>query len=321
MEWIKRNLVFVAVGAASLVLLGVATWFLFAQMGGNATADQTLTDLLDKRLQLWSAPVHPVGKGEIKNIDEVQKDRKRLEGFLTEIKAVIPVMPPVPNIDDQGFKGLLERTIFQLSRYATNSGIPVPDGFAFSFTPVRSMFRFNSNSISPLVLQLGDVQALTEILVESHVNSIDGIRRSPMTVEDQAATGGSDFLSLSAKTNEFTVSLTYELTFQGFSPEIAEIINRMMRSERCIIVKDIEVSPGGGMTSLGEGRPGNIMAEQRAGNPYAGLRPGGGRASFEQYQQIQPGVNPMQPTVVLDSRPLRITMLVDVVRLVGTKAR
>lgn len=321
MEWIKRNLVFVAVGAASLVLLGVATWFLFAQMGENATADQTLTDLLDKRVQLWSAPVHPVGKGEIKNIDEVKKDRKRLEGFLTQIKAVIPPMPPASNIDDQAFKGLLERTVFQLSRYATNNGIPVPEGFAFSFAPVRSMFKFNSNSISPLVLQLGDVQALTEILVEAHVNSIDGIRRSPMTVEDQAATGGADFLSLPAKTNEFTISMTYELTFQSFSPEIADIVNRMMRSDRCIIVKDIDVSSAGGTTSLGEGRPGNFVSEQRGGDPYAGLRPGGGRASLGGYLPTQPEVNPMQPVVVLDSRPLRITMLVDVVRLVGTNAR
>ena len=70
--------------------------------------------LLDKRVQLWSAPVHPVGKGEIKNIDEVKKDRKRLEGFLTQIKSVIPPMPPASNIDDQAFKGLLERTVFQL---------------------------------------------------------------------------------------------------------------------------------------------------------------------------------------------------------------
>jgi hypothetical protein len=325
MEWIKRNLGFVVVGAASLLLLGVATWFLFAQMGSNAAADQTLTDLLDKRTQLWSAPVHPIGKGEVKNIEEVRKDRVRLGAFLKDINAVIPVFSANFGLDDQGFKSVLEKTIFQLGRTATNGGVAVPADYAFSFAPIRGRFRFNSNSINPLVLQLGDVQALTSILIDSHVNTIDGIRRSPMTVDDQESASSADFLGLQVKTNEFTITMPYELTFQAFTGDVAEIVNRMMKSDRCIVVKSIEVAPAGGAGMIGgygEGRPAGGFPE-RGPNPYSGLRPGAGRggSSYTPMQQPQYGANPLQPTVVLESQPLRIMMLVDIVRLVGTNTR
>jgi hypothetical protein len=303
--------------------LGVATWFLFAQMGGNAAADQTLTDLLDKRTQLWSAPVHPIGKGDVKNIEAARKDRARLGVFLKDISSVVPVFSANFGLDDQGFKSLLEKTIFQMGRSATNAGVGVPEAYAFSFAPIRGRFRFSSNSINPLVLQLGDVQALTAILVDSHVNTIDSIRRSPMTTDDQESASGSDFLGLQVKTNEFTITMPYEVTFQSFTGEIADIVNRMMKADRCIVVKSIEVSQAGSSGSMGaygEGR--SVGGAEGGANRYAVLRSGMGRGgSYNTSQQPQYGANPLQPTVVLDSQPLRVTMLVDIVRLVGTNTR
>jgi hypothetical protein len=144
MEWIKRNVGFVAVGAASLVLMGVATWFLFAQMGKNTAADQTLNDLLSRREQLWSQPVHPKGVGDTNNIDIVRTDRDRLGHFLGDIKAVIPAMSGTTELDNQGFKTRLEQTMFQLVRAATNAGTLVPENFAFSFESIRGKFQFNT---------------------------------------------------------------------------------------------------------------------------------------------------------------------------------
>ena len=319
MEWIKRNVGFVAVGAASLILMGIAAWFLFAQMGKNATADQTLNDLLSRREQLWSQPVHPKGTEETNNIDLVRSDRERLGRFLGEIKAVIPVMPEASVLDNQGFKTRLDQTLFQLVRTATNSGTMVPEGFAFSFESIRGKFQFNSNSVAPLSLQLGDVEALASILIESHVTSLDGIKRVALTEEDQAAAGSTGLLGLTAKTNEFSVSLPYELTFQGFSADLAEVVNRMMRSDRCMVIKSIDVSPGVGALGLADTRMGTMPGRFEGGrgmeSRYRGIGSGN---PYNALQAAQPGMIPSQPVVVIDSQTLRITMLVDVVRLVGT---
>jgi hypothetical protein len=315
MEWIKRNVGFVAVGAASLVLMAVAAWFLVAQMGKNAAADQSLNDLLARREQLSSLPVHPVGTDGTNNIDLVRADQKRLEQFLGQIKAVIPVMPAPSALDNQGFKTRLDQTLFQLTRSATNAGTLVPDGFAFSFESVRGKFQFNSNSIAPLALQLGDVEELVGVLVEAHVTAIDGIRRVPLAIEDQAAAGSTGLLGLSAKTNEFMVSLPYELTFQGFSSDVADVLNRMMRTSSCIVVKSVDVSPAGTAGAMG-------AFDARAGGGGRYLDSGRGmesrfgrRDSFQNPTLAQPGINPNQPVVVLDSQTLRVTLLVDVVRL------
>lgn len=322
MEWIKRNLAFVVWGSASVLLLIAAGWFLFANLGRKSLADQQLAELLAQRSMLWTAEVHPEGDGETKNIDEVRKDAVRLEKFLGEIRGVIPPMPKMDRMDDQTFRRLLDESIFEMS-LSTNAGIQLPDGFAFSFAPIRTQFQFGSNSVPSLALQLGDVRLLVGVLIQARVNTIDSVRRAAITANDVAGSGA-DYLSLSPTTNEFTVSMPYELTFRCFSAEIGDVLNQLMRSPQCVVVKSIDVAPGSGGESFG-GRHSGGDAPVLRGGGYQ--RSGsGGRYGRSPPPLTRPGMdpnqpaNPNQPTVVLNEQPLRVTLLVDVVRLAEPNA-
>jgi hypothetical protein len=214
---------------------------------------------------------------------------------------------------------------------------------------------FREAELLPLAFQIAEIRALCEILFEARIHSLVRIRRVPISKQE---TGASEFLTASKiVTNAVTggVVTPYELTFQGFSSEIASVLTGLQNSKHAFVVKmmDVAQAPDSGPSFMRDApyvvpSQGVPMApqmpqqsetdrmRQRYGQGPGGPRGGpGGRGSdfTSRYGGARPGAPPpgapqapgniyapvapirRGPETVLEEKQLKVTLTVDAVRL------
>ena len=155
---------------------------------------------------------------------------------------------PVPDTDtdvtSEAFANALRRTIDQLQQEAAAANVTLPPDYGFSFTAERISVRFSPGSLRPLSEQLGEVKTISEILFAAHINSLDGVQRVRVS-DDDAARQQSDYIDDTSQTNDLAVLTPYQITFRGFSSEIAQVLSSFAMSPHGFIVKGINVQPAG----------------------------------------------------------------------------
>src|SRR5204862_6259930 len=103
---------------------------------------------------------------------------------------------------------------------------------------------FAAGSLVPLSVQLGEVKTICDVLFQAKVNSLDSLRRESISADDANSTQGqTDYISRHSVTNELAVLSPYEITFRGFSSELAAVLAGFASSPRGLIVKTINVEP------------------------------------------------------------------------------
>jgi len=246
MDWIKKNLMIVIGSAVALVAVGASGYFLMVQMGKYeqaggqmASADSTVNSFVTK------SP-HPGASG-VDNIKAVKDDIQRLEKFKGELTSTFKSIPLGGN-SEQAFKSELAETLAYIEREGKRVGLTAPTNFNLSFTAQKVGFRFASNSLAPLRVQLADLREITKILVEARVNTIDSYRRVAVSADDSGpnAVENEYLTNLKIATNEFTGAIVhpYEITFRCFSEEFGEVLEGIAASPYSIIVKTVSVEPG-----------------------------------------------------------------------------
>ena len=321
MAWIKRNLFFVVGGVAALLLLGVAGFYLISNLKQDSSVTDELNQQISELRNIYNAPVHPNDD----NIAAAKKDTQRVGEFLNEARKLFVPIPTYAKTDDKGFNNLLLNTIYELQTGASNSGVALPPDYSFTFLAQRGKLTFSAGSIEPWTAQLSEIKTLCHILYQARVNAIEGMRRVPVSADD--AVGTPDYLTAAITTNNIAISTPYEVTFRSFSAELAAVMNGILRSTNCLIVKTIAVEPS---KAVGGALPGGFpTAEFNPAFPTAGGRYGlesryGRPQGFPprgpllpQPQAPVPGAPSAStgPTVFLTERPLQITLLIDVVKL------
>lgn len=321
MPWIKRNLVFVAGGGMALILMGVAAFFLFSNLQKDKAVTEELNQQISELRRISEQEVHP-GTESVDNIGAAKKQEQQMHEFLGEARKLFVPVPTYQKTDDRGFNNLLGLTIDELQNGASNAGVVLQPQYAFTFQAQRGKLTFAPGSIEPWTAQLSEIKAICNILYEARVNALEGLRRVPVSPDDPAGTA--DYLSTTIVTNDISIVTPYEVTFRSFSGELGAVLDGILRSTNCLIVKTINV--------------------EQSKIPVAGANP-----SFPQSVQINPGyfpppaiqsgrdasryggveaiARPIAPTAVaprpmatasqifLSEKPLRVTLLVDVVKL------
>jgi hypothetical protein len=239
MAWVKRNLGLVIGGVVALALLGVAGWYLWTKIQEDQEVTQQLDDTTQKFQTLLQRPVHPgTENGKINNIEIAKEENKRLLAFLQDVRSRFGKSDIPTNISNRDFRALLENTVNELQKTADTLGITLPQkDYWFTFAPERTQVEFKS--IGMLAHQLMDVKELTEILYNAKVQDVKGIRRVPSSSDENNTT---DFMTdKKATTNEFAIVTPYELRFQGFSSELARVMEQIVNAKNCYIVKSVAV--------------------------------------------------------------------------------
>ncbi|PYM15539.1 MAG: hypothetical protein DME18_04055 [Verrucomicrobia bacterium] len=354
MNWLKKNLFLVGGGVIALGLLGFAVFFLLTNKQG---ADEVGADLSTQTQELKRlATSDPYPNQE--NIESARKEQKKVGEFLQECRRFFVPVTDLTNVDSATFKNLLETAISEMVRDAEKAGVALPNSpaakYDFTFKPQRSSVVFVPETLVPLATQVAEIKAICDVLFDARVHALTGLRRMPVAKEDDSAT---DYLlGKKATTNAVTgaVLAPYEIQFQGFTAEMAAVLEGFYRSSNCFIVRNIDVqtnvlaaafTPEGAPSYLpyptyapppSQLSPGDVMRQR-----YGGMGPGGRYGPFGGGGRYgQPGLGPGSryapppaltpgptpgavaahvrrgPETILDERPFKVTMYVEAVRLI-----
>jgi hypothetical protein len=332
MDWIKRNLLFVVGGVVALVLMGLAGFYLYTGMGKNDAALEKLNAEYATLSGLNSQNPHP-GDDKIDNIKAAKEQDKAVRAFVTDKAAMVfKPIPPIPdstNADNSMLAGALRKTIDQMRKDAVGRGVQVATNYYFSFTAERDRIMFDKAGLIPLSVQLGEVKAICDVLFAARVNALDGIRREKVSVHDVESQMSSDYLSRSTVTNEIALISPYEVSVRCFSSEIAGMLSGFAASPNGLIVRAINVEPA--VLGLDPGAAGGAMptyAPQPVYQPAPTVRrllgeegefrPVAPVAPPPVYVPATPAGKGGLPTL-LDEKQLKVTLLIEVVKLTPTK--
>ncbi len=327
MDWIKRNLIFVVSAVVALGLMGVAGFYNFTGWKHNADEREQLNPAYEELKRLNTLNPHP-GGGKVDNIKLAREQQKELQAFIAKVArhfARIAAIPDSPKVSGKEFSSALQQTIDQLQREATNNSVMLPPKYKFSFEAHLGRVQFAAGSLAPLAGQLGEVKTIASILNLAKINSLDGIRRERVSVDD-AAGSPTDYLELKSTTNELAVITPYEVTFRCFTPELASVLSGLAASPHGLLVKSINVEPAA-VTMVSETLAATVAPIYRAAPPMS-MRPG----SFEDPRRYggtapvvaaSPVAKPTvaKPTVqtLVKERQLKVTLLIHVVKLLPQK--
>ena len=314
MSWIKRNLVFVIGAAVAVILLGLAGYYLYAQWSLNndktVKLEQDYTDL-ERISKLQPNP----GSDKVDNIGIAKADQVVVRSEIAHTIAFFTPVPPIPpgtNVSAADFSGALRKTIDELTRNAASASVNLQPKYDFSFAAQRPLVKF-AGTLEPLASELGDIKAICDVLFKAKINMLYNLRRPRVSDDDLKGTQ-SDYLETTATTNDLAVLMPYEVTFYGFSGELAAVLSGFASDPHGFIVTTLNVEPGtpASNTSLdangammGEGAP--MMNRYYAVTPVPAAMPaamGTGRGGLP---------------VVLDERQLKVTLGVTVVKLLPKK--
>jgi len=322
MSWVKRNIYFLISSIAAVVLLGAAAWYGYSQLDRNKKSWDTLNSSYEELRSLASQKPNP-GNSKVDNIELAKQQRTQMVAIIEKLQKYFTAAPSIPastNVSNQEFAGALRDTISQLQRNAADSGVSLPPDYAFSFFAERRLVVFQQGSAPSLAAQLGEVKVISDVLFGAKINALDNNQRERVSPDDMNGPQ-SDYLDASqvSMTNELAVLTPYQVTFRCFSSELAGVLAGFANRPNGIIVKTINVEPATGASVAGM-PPGMSpeMAREGGYQPGAYIPPGTPMPG-------QPGATPAATVgkgglpIVLDEKPLRVTLVVEMVKLLPKK--
>jgi hypothetical protein len=244
MDWVKRNLAFVVGSGMAVGLMLFSGFYLYSNSQKNNDAREQLEGEYKELKRLHQLKPHP-GKGDVDNIQLAQEQRESLVTVIERVGeqlAPIAPIPPSTNVSGEEFSAALRRTIDELSREARYSSVILPTNYNFSFEAEKRLVKFAPGSLSALSVQLGEVKAISEVLFAAKVNKLTGLRRERVSPDDMSGPR-SDYTTKASITNELAIVSPYEVSFESFSAELAEVISGFANSPHGMVIKGLNIQP------------------------------------------------------------------------------
>lgn len=294
MLWLKRNLMLIVVGVVALGLLGGAIAYLLAMMRAEQKAAADLKTTQEELVSLVSAD--PPLTDE--NIQRVNDYAAWLKEYTPQLQSLLtPDTNLVVDLDNVTFKSLLENTVASLNTNAASAGVTVKAKYGFTFDTQRTMVQFPANTIPLLTGQLYEIKELCEILIQSKVHSIEGLKRVRSYPEEPA---GPDYLEGKGMVIKDGISVTpYEVTFRGFTAELSAVLDALQKSKAFFTVKRV-----------------TVLAIDVPVAPAAAPAPGPAGTPARKGSATTTAVPSVQ--TIMDEKPLRVTLSLEVVKQVPT---
>jgi hypothetical protein len=341
MSWVKRNLYFLIGTVLAVALLGLAGWYFYSKWQLNNVILDKLNADYAELARLNGQKPHP-GSGNVNNIETAKEQQKQLRAFVQRTRTYfqsIPRIPDLPHPVAHDFSSALSRTIDQMRHDATNASVNLTGDYNFSFEAQKGKLSFPAGSLEPLSVQLGEVKVICDVLFHAKVNSLDSLRRERVSPDD-AAGNQTDYLVIKSVTNEMGVLTPYEITFRSFTPELALVLAGFASSPFGLVVKTINVEPGPAAPPTPE-TPATPQPVYIQPTPVFQPTPRSEEMKFRQRYGLGPSGAPPPPPppqyvpapvpaggapatprglpTVLDERQLKITIMLNVVKLTSPK--
>ncbi|MGA2788151.1 MAG: hypothetical protein ABSF60_11550 [Verrucomicrobiota bacterium] len=301
MAWIKRNLFFVIGGILAMGLLGAAGYYNYKGWSRNSAAFDKLNDIYSQLRSLTGQKPSP-GNDKVDNIAAAREQERQVRDWIRQAAENFQPITPIPNtgtnaVSSEAFAAALRRTIDQLQHEAEVASVTLPPKYNFSFEAQRSLVKFAPGSLGALAVQFGEVKTIAEVLFAARVNSLDGIQRVRVS-DDDASGPQADYFDERSVTNNLAILTPYQITFRSFSTEIGQVLAGFASSPHEFIVKSINIQPAGAVAA-------NSPDATAPSSPTA-------------VPTMAPGRGGLQ--TVLNEQLLRVTLVVEVVKLLPKKA-
>lgn len=314
MSWIKRNLFFVIGGTVAVLLLAAAGFYLYSEANVNTEYSTKLEAAYSELTRIANLQPNP-GNEKVDNAAVAREHQGKVREVIARTSRLftqIPAIPPGANVTSEAFAAALRRTVDELIRNAANASVTLQPKYDFSFAAQRPLVKFAAGSLEPLAAQLGDIKAICDVLFNAKINTLYNLRR-PRVSDDDLKGPQSDYLSTTSVTNELAVLVPYEVTFYGFSDELAAVLAGFANEPHGFIVTTMNVEPGTpGSTSTD-------AAGMTANDNAAIMAARFGYAAAPTPAAAAPGAARGGLPVMLDQRQLKVTMGVTVVKLLPKK--
>lgn len=311
MPWIKKNLVILIAGLVSLAALGYAIFFVKGKTEQDLEVTTNLDDAAQKFKDLITRKVHP-GSEKVNNIQIAKEELVKMQAFMGEMREYLKGPELSTNLNNQIFRAQLDTSISQLRRQAEEANVTLPNtNYWFTYSNYRTTVDFKGD-VKGLAAQLEDLKAIFQVVYNARVHSLVGARRASASDQDMFGTG--DYIpNRTPKTNDWAITTSYEITFQGFSSELARVMEGLANAKQCFVVKSVGVAQAPEERKPGPVAPPPMFMPQQSGMERYGRmmpqqpmfipRPPAGQKAF------------VKDKTVVDENKLRFTLLLDSIRL------
>lgn len=317
MAWIKRNLLFVVGLVVAVALIGAGVFYLLQQMDRSTTATADLEGKNQKLDQLVQNEPYP----EKKNIDLAKAEQLKLQKFLNEALSRFQTNLVAKDLDSQRYQSLLLGTIAELDRAAEQAGTKLPaSDYAFTFGPQKANTQIPVSRLGELAAELADIRAISHVLFRAKVHSLSSLKRTGASTNDY---GNPDIITGKKPVTEpitGAILRPYEVQFQCFSGEMGAVLAGFANTPETILVRAVNIQRGTLHTETAAAAPAALPPSMAQGglrgmDPALAARYGLGRP-----QVAQPAAAAAAPAVkvgevVVDEKPIQVSMLLDVIKL------
>ena len=321
MVFLKRNIFWIISGLFSAGMLA-ATWlFTASAMGKSKEAFAALEKYTDVVNKIETAEFYPTQE----TIDKINRDTAAVKSFTTNAESLFAYEKPSP-MNAKAFKLHLINSLVKLRQASSIYNVKLPENFNFTFRHLLQEHSLVPYSIEPLSIQLRDIEEIVQILYESRIHAIEKFKREPAYAMERGGRDGVLMYDRATRTNLTTAkaiftSTPYSITFLGFTSELTEVLNRFALADRFYVVKKLEVIGTRGSDLVVRRQRAALLynLDRRVITPTVPLTAlEKARAELIRIAQIKASMagqtTPLE--AIVDERPLRYNLLVDVVKLI-----
>jgi hypothetical protein len=246
-KWLKEHALTIGFIAVFLALLGGVIWLQQQASSKMATVNANLEEQLAQLGQLLKSKTAPSHE----NIAIVKNDRNQVDQLYGELLKTVGRDIEVPtDLQPVGFLQLMASSFSRLRQAADTAGVKLHDGFAFGFgryagppptLPARNLPDQDTKRVlALLVKQLQAIDQISTLLIESHVDEIDQIRRS----EVESSGGGNDTLDLPISNDAKALYhvLPFEFQFTASGDALRTFLNSLTKANSFFAVRRVQIT-------------------------------------------------------------------------------
>lgn len=265
-KWLKQHAMIIAFVAAFVIVLGVVVWLQQEASGKKAEIDAALQEQMSQLNHYLETKPAPTKE----NIAILKQDRAEVDRLYQELLANVSqsrIHAP-PDLRPVAFLQMMASQLAKLRQTADAANVKIVDGFAFGFSryagspptiPARNLSDEDTRRVvTLLVKQLRAIEKISTLLIESHVDDINVIRRSEVE-----SSNGPDTLDvpIGNDPNALYQVLPFEFQFDCTPEALRDLLNSLTKSDWFFAVRKVQVT--------GEAPPVEKMGTSSTGKPAA----------------------------------------------------
>jgi hypothetical protein len=246
-KWLKQHAMIVAFVAAFVIVLGVVIWLQQQASGKKAEIDAALEEQMSQLNHYLETKPAPTKE----NIAILKQDRDQVEKLYQQLLANVSqsrIHTP-PDLRPVAFLQKMASQLAKLRQTADAAGVKILEGFAFGFSryagspptiPARNLSDEDTKRVvTLLVKQLLAIEKITTLLIESHVDDINLIRRSE--VESSIGPDALD-VPIVNDPNALYQVLPFEFQFDCTPEALRDFLNSLTKSDWFFAVRKVQVT-------------------------------------------------------------------------------